>query len=79
MRTAVLAIALACAFGRNITVDDTDPQWSYTPKQDVWGPHSKAAPCVGCQSQPDVGRVLGGTWHDATSEGASHRPGNRPS
>ncbi|KZV92617.1 hypothetical protein EXIGLDRAFT_768834 [Exidia glandulosa HHB12029] len=75
MRAAALAHVLLAGTllvsGKNITVDDTSPQWSFTPKVGVWGVISKEEPCVPCQSQPDADRAFAGTWHDATGEGSA--------
>ncbi|KAH7107293.1 hypothetical protein BKA62DRAFT_791019 [Auriculariales sp. MPI-PUGE-AT-0066] len=61
---------LTLAAAGDITYDDTDPAWVYTPSNS-WGAISDKNLCDACNTKPDPTKVHGGTWHDLSKGGSA--------
>lgn len=60
---ALLWTPLALAGTQNLTIDDADPRFSYSPSG-KWT--ARPGPCSGCQAEPNSSLAYDGTWHDTT-------------
>ncbi|KZV84541.1 hypothetical protein EXIGLDRAFT_776422 [Exidia glandulosa HHB12029] len=66
--TAINPPSTTSTAGRNTTVDDADPAWTYT---GPWGAISAAQPCAACVTQPDAKKAHATTWHDLSQAGSA--------
>jgi hypothetical protein len=60
----LLILRIYSVSGANVTIDDADPAWTFSPSQ-YWNAIVDG-PCNGCAFHPDTNQTFNHTWHETS-------------